>query len=78
MPRHRIEIRGSATPDEAAAIAAAIERFLRDTATTPGPAPDSPWLRAGLLEQAGVEPDGPGGWGDRVPWGRARGAGRLR
>jgi hypothetical protein len=55
-PRPRIEVEGTASPEEAAAIAAAIEQFLRDTA--PPPAPDgpaiSPWLRAGLLEGTGA------------------------
>jgi hypothetical protein len=50
--RPRIEVRQPASPEEAAAIAAAIEQFMRDTA----PVPDrrepelSAWLRAGLLE----------------------------
>ena len=59
--RPRIEVRQSASPEEAAAIAAAIEQFMRDTA--PPPAPDGPrasaWLRAGLLEgtkRAGESP----------------------
>jgi hypothetical protein len=55
-PRPRIEVEGTASPEEAAAIAAAIEQFLRDTA--PPPAPDgpaiNPWLRAGLLEATGA------------------------
>ena len=55
-PRPRIEVEGTASPEEAAAIAAAIEQFLRDTA--PPPAPDgptiNPWLRAGLLEGTGA------------------------
>lgn len=64
-PRPRIEVRtGAATREEAAAIAAAIEQFLRDTA--PAPAPEtsgmSPWLRAGLYEGAGYPPDAPGPW----------------
>ena len=46
----------TASPEEAAAIAAAIEQFLRDTA--PPPAPEStgmsPWLRAGLMEGIGL------------------------
>jgi hypothetical protein len=50
--RPRIEVRQPASPEEAAAIAAAIEQFMRDTA--PAPSADeaamSPWLRAGLLE----------------------------
>jgi hypothetical protein len=61
-PRPRIEIRqASASPEEAAAIAAAIEQFLRDTAPAPvtaGPS-ESPWLRAALREGAGLEADSP-------------------
>jgi hypothetical protein len=53
--RPRIEVRQSASPEEAAAIAAAIEQFLRDTAPAPPTEPPamSPWLRAGLLEGTG-------------------------
>jgi hypothetical protein len=53
--RPRIEVRQSASPEEAAAIAAAIEQFLRDTAPAPSTEPPtmSPWLRAGLLEGTG-------------------------
>jgi hypothetical protein len=46
--------------DEAAAVMAAIEQFLRDT--TPPPVPDdapetvSPWVRAALLEGVEREP----------------------
>ena len=52
--RPRIEMRQSASPEEAAAIAAAIEQFMRDTAPPPagGSAAISPWLRAGLMEGA--------------------------
>jgi hypothetical protein len=58
-PRPRIEIKQSAaSPEEAAAIAAAIENFLRDTA--PPPSADrptmSPWLEAALLEGTGHPP----------------------
>jgi hypothetical protein len=56
-PRPRIEItHAAATPAEAAAIAAAIEQFLRDTAPAPQPQDDqiSPWARAGLLEGIGL------------------------
>ena len=63
-PRPRIEVRtGAATPEEAAAIAAAIEQFLRDTA--PAPAADhavSPWLRAALHEGVGYPADTPAPW----------------
>jgi hypothetical protein len=50
--RPRIEVRQPASPEEAAAIAAAIEQFMRDTAPVPAQRePElSPWLRAGLLE----------------------------
>jgi hypothetical protein len=54
--RPRLELRGSAaTPEEAAAVIAAVERFLRDTAPPPAPVerPVSPWVRTALLE--GVE-----------------------
>jgi len=72
-PRPRIEIaQSAASPEEAAAIAAAIEQFLRDTAPAPAPSgpPMSPWLRTGLFENAGLDPDGPSPWGDPEPWGR--------
>jgi hypothetical protein len=64
--RPRIELSGgAASPEEAAAIAAAIEQFLRDTA--PPPAAEgpklSPWLRAGLLEGTRSNPAG-------SPWGQ--------
>ena len=47
---------GVPTPEEAAAIAAAIEQFLRDTAPPPAPeAPISAWTRAARHE--GVQRD---------------------
>jgi hypothetical protein len=57
--RPRLELRGSsASPEEAAAVIAAIERFLRDT--TPPRAPEepkpSPWLLAALREGVDREP----------------------
>ena len=54
--RPRLELRGaSATPEEAAAVTAAIEQFLRDTAPPPAAEPPlSPWVRAARLEA--VEP----------------------
>ena len=69
--RPQIEVRGSsATPQEVAAIAGAVERFLRDTA--PAVAPEepamSPWLRAGILESTGHSA-APTPWGDGEPWG---------
>ncbi len=71
--RPRIEVRqASASPEEAAAIAAAIEQFLRDTAPPPTPPERVPagWLRAGLFEARGLRPTGPSPWGDPEPWGR--------
>ncbi len=49
----------SASPAEAAAIVAALERFMRDTAppTTPSAQAVDPWLRAAMLE--GVARTGP-------------------
>jgi hypothetical protein len=70
--RPRIEVRqATATPEEAAAIAAAIERFLQDTAPPPAPAetPLNPWLRTGLFENTGRTEE-PSPWGDPEPWGR--------
>jgi hypothetical protein len=62
----------SASPEEAAAIAAAIEQFLRDTAPPPAAAGSSvsPWLRAALFEGVGRDPAGVSPWGDAEPWGR--------
>jgi hypothetical protein len=68
--RPRIEVRrAAASPEEAAAIAVAIEHFLRDTAPAPQPPISdlSPWLRAGLHENAGLDPSGRGPWGG-APW----------
>jgi hypothetical protein len=61
--RPHLELRGSsASPEEAAAVIAAVERFMRDTAPPPAPPEEraSAWVRAALLE--GV---------DRDPWGFA-------
>jgi hypothetical protein len=69
--RPRIELSdGAASPEEAAAIAAAIEQFLRDTAPPPAPqARVNPWLRAGLLEGTKRGSAGPPHWGDAETWG---------
>ena len=58
--RPRLELRGSsATPEEAAAVMAAVEQFLRDT--TPPPAPEEPrasgWVRAARREAVDRTPD---------------------
>jgi hypothetical protein len=71
--RPRIEVKqATASPEEAAAIAAAIEQFLRDTAPPPAPPGlrTSPWLRAGLLEATGRAASGSTPWGESEAWGR--------
>jgi hypothetical protein len=69
--RPRLRLEGStATPEEAAAVIAAVEQFMRDTAPPPAPAapaPD-PWLRAARMEGVGREPEAPTAWGDPHPW----------
>jgi hypothetical protein len=63
-PRPQIEITtSSASPDEAAAIAAALERFLWETAPAPQAAPVSRWLQAALREGVSVHGQRAGGWG---------------
>jgi len=49
----------SASPEEAAAVVAAVERFLRDTAPPAAPAgpPPNPWVRAARLEAVDRHPD---------------------
>jgi hypothetical protein len=57
--RPRLELRGSsATPEEAAAVIAAVEQFLRDTAPPVAGEPDrpSPWVRAARLEAVDRDP----------------------
>jgi hypothetical protein len=65
-PRPRIEIASSAaSPDEAAAIAAALERFLWETAPAPQAAPRSRWQEAALSEGVSARSGLGGGWGIR-------------
>ena len=62
--RPRLELHGSsASPEEAAALMAAVEQFLRDTAPPPAPAQDapSPWIRTARLEAVDRDPA-------RDPW----------
>jgi hypothetical protein len=51
-PRPRIEMLSAAEPAEAAAVIAAVEQFLADTAPAPQAAEEeqNPWQRAALLE----------------------------
>jgi hypothetical protein len=62
----RLETNGAASPEEAAAVVAALERFMRATAPAPAaPRQDSdPWQRAAILE--GVERESEGDLLD--PW----------
>lgn len=60
----------AASPEQAAAIAAALERFLHDTAPVAAASVEreSPWGRAAIAEGVGLEAPTP--WGDVEPWGR--------
>jgi hypothetical protein len=55
----------NATPEEAAAVVAALEQFMRATAPTPvPPAPRrNPWQLAALHEGVSREPQLPAPWG---------------
>ena len=67
-PRPSLElVAPGAGPEEAAAIAAALEQFLRDMAPPPRtpPAP-APWAKASLLEGVGLEAPDP--WGAEALW----------
>ena len=62
--RPRLELRGaSASPEEAAAVMAAVEQFLRDTAPPPAPPDPQPsaWVRTARLEAVERDPQ-------REPW----------
>jgi hypothetical protein len=65
-PRPRISIETStASPEEAGAIAAALERFLWETAPAPQEmAPRSRWQEAALREGVSVRAQLAGGWGN--------------
>lgn len=67
-PRPRIEmVHGAATPEEAAAIAAAIQQFIAETTpvATDGP-PRNPWQVAALREGIAARQIEPSGWGPAV------------
>lgn len=64
---------GSAQPQEAAAVIAAVEQFLADT--TPAPAVDrrsaaNPWQRAALLEGVRAKDAFASPWGEPRTWGQ--------
>ena len=54
----------NASPEEAAAVVAAVERFMRETAPPPAPpAPRrNPWQQAGLAEGVARAPGLPSPW----------------
>ena len=61
MPNRRPKLEivaPGASPQEAAAIVAALEQFMRETAPAPAPVEDAPnpWVRAGLVESLEREP----------------------
>lgn len=65
MPNRRPQLElvaPGASEAEAAAIVAALEQFMRDTAPVPAPVddPPNPWFRQGLLESIDREP--PASW----------------
>jgi hypothetical protein len=66
--RPKLELRGSAaSPEEAAAVMAAIEQFLRDTAPPPAPVeePRSGWVAAARHEAVQREPEWLSTWSAR-------------
>jgi len=69
-PKLRIVAPG-ATPEEAAAVVAALEQFMRQTAPVPAPARPrrNPWQRTALLEGVTRDSDSLTAWGDGMPWG---------
>lgn len=74
MPNRRPQLEivaPNASPAEAAAVVAALEQFMRDTAPPPvAPAPrHDPWQRAAMLENVERDVAGPTPWGDGMPWG---------
>ena len=64
-PRPQIEIDApGASPEEAAAIAAALEQFLVETAPSPETAESAgPWQRAALADGIAARQVEPRGWG---------------
>ena len=63
-----VKIDPPASEAEAAAIGAAIERFVADTSSQPAESEASLWARAAIYEATGQQPRlGP--WGDGSPWG---------
>jgi len=55
-------VRGAASEEESAAIAAALEQFLAETTPAPAETPQSRWQQAALREGTLRDP-GLGSWG---------------
>jgi hypothetical protein len=71
-PRPQIEMLTAAQPDEAAAVIAAVEQFLADTAPAPqSSAPVNPWQRAALLEGVRAKEAFASPWGEERTWGES-------
>lgn len=70
-PRPRIEMLTPADPAEAAAVIAAVEHFIADTAPAPVPAATAinPWQRAALLEGVRSKEAFASPWGEPRTWG---------
>lgn len=74
MPNRRPQLEivaPGASPEEAAAVVAALEQFMRQTAPARAAAPPkpSPWQRTALLEGVAHDADALTAWGDGMPWG---------
>jgi hypothetical protein len=52
----------NASPEEAAAVVAAVERFMRATAPPPAPPRLNAWQQAGLSEGVAKAPEQPPPW----------------
>lgn len=70
-PRPRIEVPPAADPREAAAVVAAVEQFLAETAPAPAASslPVDPWQRAALLEGVRAKDAFASPWGEPRTWG---------
>jgi hypothetical protein len=62
---------GAASPEEAAAVIAALERFIAETAPIPGSGarPSNPWQRTALLEGVSAKEAFASPWGEPRTWG---------
>ena len=70
-PRPRIEMLTPAEPAEAAAVIAAVEQFLADTAPVPAASAGrvNPWQRAALLAGVSAKSAFASPWGEPRTWG---------